>query len=83
MHLPRCGVLAVFLEDSARICERIRSPGIDAKESISSAWRVVTSYRTVVPVRFTNSGSGFRFEPDADLAIQNGLALIEFGKFPS
>ncbi len=70
MHLPRCP--CSFLEDSARIWERIRNPGIDAKESISSAyvaWRVVTSNRDVVPVRFTNSGSGFRFEPNADLVI--------------
>ncbi len=38
--------------DQARICKRLRSPGIDSKESILQtyvAWRAGTSNRVVVP----------------------------------
>ncbi len=62
----------VVCENRARICKRLRSPGIDFKESIPPAhvaWRTGTSNRFVVPFcmpgwesipglfrRFTNSG---------------------------
>jgi hypothetical protein len=38
----------------ARICKRLRSPGIDSKETISPAhvaWRAGTSNRVIVPAR--------------------------------
>ncbi len=42
----------------ARICTRLRSPGIDSKESIPPAYlagRAGTSYRVVVPARQTGN----------------------------
>jgi hypothetical protein len=41
-------------ESRAPICKRLRSPGIDSKESITPAyvaWRAGTSNRVVIPAR--------------------------------
>jgi hypothetical protein len=50
-HSGRSKCLPLF---RARICKRLRSPGIDSEESISStyvAWRAGTKNRVVVPAR--------------------------------
>jgi hypothetical protein len=43
----------LYSNTRARICKRLRSPGIDSEESIQSAyvaWRAGTTNRVVVPV---------------------------------
>ncbi len=69
---------------TARICKRLRRPGIDSEDSIPPAyvgWRagirqIGLSFRPIrlgIDYKFTNTGSGFRFQV-------SGFRLLVFGR---
>ena len=69
----------------ARICKRVRSLGIDSKESIPpayEAWRAGTSNRFVVPARqdgnrFLGSLKGLQIRVQLDRYLENSMAKIK------